>query len=394
MAYYPDWAASSFPPEKVDFDRFDWIDFAFALPTKDFNLTWDDPDVAPTLLAKLVDAAHLKEKKVKLSLGGWTGSQSVQDFDVTPETTHNPFRHFSSAVSTNQSRGIFVDNIRNIYNQFDLDGIDIDWEYPGHQGEGDNEVCEYDSANFLSFLQLLRTELPPSAAITAAVLTMPFYGSDGEPMRNVSQFANVLDWILLMNYDVWGGSYFAISSQQLLTHVLASANPGPNAPLSDACNNSSQPEANAVAAVNAWTGAGFPASKLVLGVPSYGYVSASSATRLRTRRTRDRSVHLNCDGDQIQFRSLEEQGALVRGPDGAFSGGGGFTRCWDECSSTPFLRSPSTGQVVTYDDPQSLGMKAAFAKRVGMLGVNMFDVHGDTDRWDMIDSVRRELLTS
>ncbi|KAJ7929904.1 glycoside hydrolase [Mycena leptocephala] len=340
MAYYPDWAASSFPPEKVDFDRFDWIDFAFALPTKDFNLTWDDPDVAPTLLAKLVDAAHLKEKKVKLSLGGWTGSQ-----------------HFSSAVSTNQSRGIFVDNIRNIYNQFDLDGIDIDWEYPGHQGEGDNEVCEYDSANFLSFLQLLRIELPPSAAITAAVLTMPFYGSDGEPMRNVSQFANVLDWILLMNYDVWG----------------ASANPGPNAPLSDACNNSSQPEANAVAA-------------LVLGVPSYGYASNAA--------TRDRSVHLNCDGDQIQFRSLEEQGALVRGPDGAFSGGGGFTRCWDECSSTPFLRSPSTGQVVTYDDPQSLGMKAAFAKRVGMLGVNMFDVHGDTDGWDMIDSVRRELLTS
>ncbi|KAJ2967315.1 hypothetical protein NUW54_g13538 [Trametes sanguinea] len=33
MAYYPDWAGDAFPPEKVDFSRFDWIDFAFAVRT-------------------------------------------------------------------------------------------------------------------------------------------------------------------------------------------------------------------------------------------------------------------------------------------------------------------------------------------------------------------------
>lgn len=74
MAYYPDWAASSFPPEKIDFNRFDWIDFAFALPAEDFSLTWDNPG-APKLLARLATAAHSKGKKVKLSVGGWTGSQ-------------------------------------------------------------------------------------------------------------------------------------------------------------------------------------------------------------------------------------------------------------------------------------------------------------------------------
>lgn len=49
---------------------------------------------------------------------------------------------------------------------------------------------------------------------------------------------------------------------------VASSTPGPNAPLSDGCHNSSQPLANAVAAVKSWTTAGMPANKITLGVPS------------------------------------------------------------------------------------------------------------------------------
>jgi chitinase len=75
MAYYPDWASSSLPPENIDFGRFDWIDFAFALPDQSFALTWDDPSNAPALLQRLVTSAHGAGKFVKLSIGGWTGSQ-------------------------------------------------------------------------------------------------------------------------------------------------------------------------------------------------------------------------------------------------------------------------------------------------------------------------------
>lgn len=74
-----------------------------------------------------------------------------------------------------------------------------------------------------------------------------------------------------------------------------------------------------------------------------------------------------------------------------YIGGCGFTREWDSGSATPFLHSPYTGQVIAYDDPESLRMKATLAKDLDMLGVNMFDVHGDTDRWDLIDAVRSGL---
>ena len=75
MGYYPDWAYPAFPPENIDFRRYDWIDFAFALPDADFALVWDDINSGPKLLERLVTAAHAKNSKVKLSIGGWTGSQ-------------------------------------------------------------------------------------------------------------------------------------------------------------------------------------------------------------------------------------------------------------------------------------------------------------------------------
>lgn len=161
-----------------------------------------------------------------------------------------------------------------------------------------------------------------------------------------------------------------------------------------------------MAAFQAWTAANFPPCKLVLGVPSYGYISTSHAERLRTRSTfssipqtrRSDSIKIvDQDGgsdSQVQFRQLVRQGALVRslgnGPP-IFSSSGGFERRWDSCSDTPFLRSASSGQIITYDDPESLGMKAAFAREVGMLGVNLFDIHGDIDEWDLTDSIRKSL---
>lgn len=376
MGYYPDWEGASLSPEDINFSWYDWIDFAFGIPGNSFGVTWDS-DSSPKALARLVTAAHKKDVKVKLSIGGWTGS-----------------KHFSTAVASSGNREIFAQKILDMYNKFQLDGIDIDWEYPGHDGAEGNDVNSSDSANFLLLLQHLRSILPVNARLTVAAQTAPFVDDSGQPMTDLSKFAEVLDWVLIMNYDVW----------------TASSTPGSNAPMNDGCHNSSQPGANAVAAYEAWTSAGFPASKLVLGLPSYGYVSDSEASDLRSRSTKAlkfRRLRSLDDGSEepgttikiigedgsstVQFRELLRQGALVRTSASAYDAAGGFTRHWDTCTSTPWLRSEPVKQIITYDDPESLYMKAEFAKKVGMLGVNMFDIHGDTDEWDLIQAVRRGL---
>ncbi|KAF9484028.1 glycoside hydrolase family 18 protein [Pholiota conissans] len=376
MAYYPDWLGTSFSPSQIDFMLFDWIDFAFAVPNENFELTWDEAS-APQLLKELVTAAHGAGRKVKLSIGGWTGS-----------------KHFSSAVASNTNRKKFVKSVLTTYRSFELDGIDLDWEYPGKRGDSGNHFRASDSANFLLFLKLLRQTLPTTARISAAVETIPFVDNQGNAMVDVSEFAAVLDWVVIMNYDAWGSL----------------SDPGPNAPLHDACNNSTQPSMNAVAAYNAWTAAQFPASKLVLGLPSYGYINPSTATHLRARTEspeRSRKDDLNDDfvtvvsadggsDHQVQFRELVEQGALVRSTNSSdsiprFVGNGGFERIWDSCSDTPYLRSIFSKQVITYDDTESLAMKVAFANEVGMLGINLFDIHGDSEQWDLTISVRRAI---
>ncbi|KAG1815525.1 glycoside hydrolase family 18 protein [Suillus subaureus] len=351
----------------MNFALFDCIDFAFAFPDAEFKLIFDSSD-APTLLRNLVTAAHAAGTLVKLSIGGWTGSH-----------------YFSLAVSTPANRNTFVSNILAAYNQYNIDGIDIDWEYPGQSGRQGNTESPSDEDNMLEFLKLLRLKLPPGAKMSAAVQNTPFAGSDGQPIKDASGFAQVVDWILLMNYD----------------DFQAATPPGPNAPLYDGCGNSTQPSQNAVAGYNAWTLAGFPANKLVLGIPAYGYVSNIGIDHLRQRRSPEaprlhrlaRRTTVNSDDDhQIQFRDLVTKGVLQRNNDGTYVAvpSSGFQRSWDKCSATPFLHSDT--QTIPYDDPESLAMKGAFAKKTGMLGVNMFDVHGDTDQWDLITATRNTLL--
>ena len=101
--------------------------------------------------------------------------------------------------------------------------------------------------------------------LSAATAITPFVDASGNPSANVSGFAEVLDYIAIMNYDVWGSWSSAV---------------GPNSPLNDTCAAPTDQDGSAVSAVKAWSAAGIPVNQIVLGVPSYGHsfsVSPSDA---------------------------------------------------------------------------------------------------------------------
>ncbi|GAA5992699.1 hypothetical protein JCM10908_006887 [Rhodotorula pacifica] len=247
-AYYASWVSDTLSPSQINYRLFDVINFAFAIPTADGIVTLDD--WSGTILQQVVAGAHAQKTKVVISIGGWSDST-----------------YFSGACSTSSGRTKFVNSIVSMVQQYNLDGVDIDWEYPGTQGNAGNEVSSSDTQNMLSMLQLLRQKLP-TALLSTCTTQQTYIGADSNPVGDVSQFANVLDYVMVMNYDVWG----------------ASSTPGANAPLSNACENSLQPNANMVSAISAWESAGMPANKIVMGVPGYGYVSSSYATSLIHKR--------------------------------------------------------------------------------------------------------------
>lgn len=123
--------------------------------------------------------------------------------------------------------------------------------------EGNIVSCQ-DTTNFLSFLLELRSHPDgKNLIITSATGTSPYADSGGDPSKDVSQFAKLLDWITIMNYDVWGSDAGDVV--------------GPNAPLRDACAPKDDQQGSAVSAVKSWNSAGIPNNQIVLGVASYGH---------------------------------------------------------------------------------------------------------------------------
>ncbi|KAJ2919639.1 hypothetical protein MD484_g832, partial [Candolleomyces efflorescens] len=381
-SYYPSWAASTLPPESVDWNKFDIVFFAFAIPNQSGVLEW--PDSGKEVLKRLssVISRRNAQTKIVLSVGGWGGS-----------------RHFSELLGNPVGRASLLSSVSSAVNTLGLDGVDIDWEYPNSPGAG-NPHSAADAENLLQFVKVLRSRLGsgPEKIISAAVGHLPWLGSNGKPLTNVSEFAKYMTFVNIMNYDVWPSS----------------SNPGPNAPLGDLCHTSKQPEANAKAAYAQWTRAGMPASKLMLGLATYGYVSRSRNTKLSgssvpalipgahpRSQTKPQSTSVSLSkgtgsefgaaagepeggadstenlapgdlrlmwGQQIAFHQLLSTGALVKKGDGTYGAANGYTMAWDDCSDTPFVFNTQRETVVSYDDTYSLVDKAKYSREVGMAG--------------------------
>jgi chitinase len=76
------------------------------------------------------------------------------------------------------------------------------------------------------------------------------------PGKDLSAFAKVLDWVAIFDYDICGPWSSAVCA---------------NSPLDDTCETPDFRFGSATSGVKAWTEAGIPANKLVLGVPAYGH---------------------------------------------------------------------------------------------------------------------------
>ena len=76
--------------------------------------------------------------KILVSVGGWTWSGA-----------------FSDASLTKESRKTFIESAVAFVAKYNLDGLDIDWEYPGLIGNG-NVFCQEDKQNYTALLKELR----------------------------------------------------------------------------------------------------------------------------------------------------------------------------------------------------------------------------------------------
>lgn len=195
------------------------INYAFGHVNDTFNgVRVDNPERLETIVA-------LKEKnpelKVMVSVGGWGSGR------------------FSEMAADENNRLSFANDCLRIVEEYGLDGIDIDWEYPTSSLAGISS-SPADRENFNLLMRDLRAALGNGRLLTLAS----------------SAYAEYIDFHSCMQY---------LDFVNVMTYDMADA-PYHHSPLYASENTKGTSEG----AVKAHIEAGVPAAQLVLGVPFYG----------------------------------------------------------------------------------------------------------------------------
>jgi len=257
--------------------------------------------------------------KVILSIGGGAASAN-----------------FAEVARDRNSSMAFAHNARELVDTYGLNGIDsktyitskclvlimiVDWEHPSNPQQG---------IDYVHLLAALRVTLPsPDYTLTSALPA-------GEwALRNidVASASTHLDLINLMAYDFAGPwTQTAGHHAQLYT---------PKHPHNEAARTSGQ------SSVNYLVSKGVPSKKILLGIPAYG------RSFLGSSKVGDRFTGHGGEEGTFEYKDLPRPGAqeYVDEQIGAaccLGGDGGF---------------------ITYDNPRSVQLKAAFAKQARLGGL-------------------------
>lgn len=270
---------------------------------------------------------------VLVSVGGWEWSGGFSDASLTAE-----------------SRATFLDSVVEFVRKYDLDGLDIDWEYPGMEGAGHKFRAE-DKHNFTLLLAELRKRFHDEEKKTHRHLYITIAAGSGQDFLDHTEMkdvAKIVDDVNLMCYD-----YYEPSDGGLTGH---------HAPLF--ANPADPRKASSDTSVKEFLAAGVPAKKLVLGVPFYGHVWGE--------------VSATANG-------LYQPGKPVPGAYASFKGiestmlGQGYTRYWDSAASVPYLYNADKKIFVSYEDTESLAAKGKYVREHHLGGMMFWSYDGDSN---------------
>jgi chitinase len=345
VGYVAGWAT----PAVIHPGKLTHLNFAFARITLGGQVALADGGLEASLLRIAALRKISPRLKVIISIGGWEADG------------------FSDAALTDASRAAFADSAVDFVRKYSLDGVDIDWEYPGQGVAGIKNRAE-DRQNFTLLLRALREKLDAASAVQGRTggdrYTLSIASADREYFDHteMDKLQVYLDWINVMSYDFFN-SLTPTTGHHAGLYRAALASPA---------------DRDADASVKQHLAAGIPAEKLVLGVAFYGRGFAGV-----------KPVENGLNQPYARFEAAHDYSELAD----KLIGRQGFVRHWDDRAKAPFLWNSSSRTFISYDDPQSIGIKAQYVKAHHLGGMMFWELSEDRDD-ELLDVIVRSLRSN
>lgn len=278
--------------------------------------------------------------KVMLMIGGWGAHADG----------------FSMMARDAAKRTAFCKAVKAHIDNYKLDGVDIDWEYPTQSADNETGCDPSDTRNFNLVLKELRETLGTGKIISFAS----------------SSSAKYVDWKTAMQY---------LDYVNVMTYDMGAAPNGHNSPLHKGVKFTHRSWDESV---QAHVSGGVPKERMVMGVPFYGKAEKNPS-----------------EADKVFVDSKGKVGYSIKYKDivpivneGKYMGvtvNRKLHRVWDAQSMVPYLADESGRNVLSYDDPDSVEAKGLYVKNGGLLGAMFWEYRGDTSGHDLLKSLVKAL---
>ena len=340
---------SGFDFSKIDAMKLTHINYAFANiingevvfdTTEIDNMSLNKKDLAYLTALRDVNPSL----KVIISVGGWGWSGN-----------------FSDAALNDSTRERFAVSAAKFICENNLDGIDLDWEYPNQPGAG-NRYRPEDINNFTLLLKATREKIDSLSHETTGrdyLLTIAT-GADSvyAANTNLADISKYVDFINLMTYDLHNGN-----TKQAGHHSNLFISQY-DSPYGDATDR----------AVKMHINAGVPARKLNIGIPFYG-------RRWLHVKPVNNGIYQSspAGGEGIPYKIVKE---ALRDTI--------YIRCWDSTACAPWLWNSRDSVFISYDDTLSIRLKMEYIRKNKLGGAMFWEYAEDTDG-SLLDAIDNSL---